>query len=392
MTVVTDDGPGRRLGVLRASPRTVPLLGGQEIHVEELTRRLADMGIRQRLVFATGEGSGVNGVSLRHVRVPQIPGSIPRDLYFGLALGLETSRFRPEVIHTHGDAPVARGGHILASRFGSIHVHTFHSGLPAHFIRRFVLGRLLTRSTYYLAVSRGIAAQLVELGIPSDQVWVRPSGVRDAFLSQDIDVPRQPSVAVGGRLVPQRGILDFVRAWSAAGIEDVQLTVFGSGPEAESIGRIAKGDPRVRWLGALSPEQLADLLRRAAVGVVLRRGTLHTESAEGTPTLVLEMLASGCYPMTSPSMGETAKVIEDSGGFGDASGAGALPLLVAERARLLVDSNWNKRRVSALRYARKVHSWDVVAQQVAELYARLSQRGQRKSVRSSRPAPVEFPR
>jgi glycosyltransferase involved in cell wall biosynthesis len=355
------------LRVLRASPRVPPLLGGQEIHVAELSRSLADLGVEQALLFAEG-APDIAGVKTVRLRVPNGPGNFIRDALFGARLATYADRGF-QVVHTHGDAPVARGGAIAARRLGAVHIHTFHAELILRGVRASVLGRLLPKRSWYLAVSRRVAANLARAGANPDRIFIRTSGVRAEFF-RPCAAERRPDVVVGGRLIPEKRILDAVRSWAGTDTGDSRMLVFGAGPEAAAIRDIAERAENVGWLGELEIGALSAVLTAAAVGVVMGHLPSTRSSNEGTPTLALEMLAAGCYPVVGPETGEAPRIIRDLR-FGEVSDGLPVPAGVADLAARWsgADVNPDRARVRALTRSR--FSWEAVAAEIKGFYERL---------------------
>jgi len=87
---------------------------------------------------------------------------------------------------------------------------------------------------------------------------------------------------------------------------EVALVVVGAGPlEGQVADRIRQLglETRVRILGFVSPERVADLLRVADL-------FLLTSAFEGMPMSVLEALGSG-VPVVAPDVGEVGRVVHD---------------------------------------------------------------------------------
>jgi glycosyltransferase involved in cell wall biosynthesis len=349
--------------VLRASPRTAPLLGGQEIHVAELTRELADVGIDQLLCYAEGGGTSAPGINSVQLRRPSMGGNILRDAFFGMRLLVPARRWRPDVVHTHGDSPVARGGARAADHSSAVHVHTFHGSIVPDPPRATILSWMLPRSSWYLTVSSDIRVQLIAAGISPEKIRVRTSGVRYPFIEASASL-RAPVAVIGGRLASVRRILEFVTAWCSADIDDVRLVVFGAGPEEGVIRRLSSANPSVDWHGSLSASRLASLLAAASVGLVLTKPGV----SEGTPTLALEMLAAGCFPIVASGTGDAPSLVGELG-FGMVCDGLPDPSWVAQLARNNV-SGLATERQAARELIRVSYSWQAVAQDVRALYER----------------------
>ena len=353
--------------ILRASPRVLPLLGGQEIHVQELTRALEARGLRHTLVYAAGAPDPA-GTEIQRLPVMPIPSTMARDALFGWKLS-RLRRAPCDVVHTHGDAPVARGGARLAQRLGVPHVHTFHGGLVGRGIRGGVLRAFLPRHSWYLAVSRGVARGLARAGADPERIFVRPSGVRDVFF--EADSARRADVVVGGRLILEKGIGDLVAAWGRAVTGASRLHVFGAGPEEPRIRRIAEVSPNVVWLGRLDQSELASVFGSAAAGVVTGRRPMGGQSDEGTPTVALEMLAAGCYTTVGTATGELPDVVRRLG-LGEVHDEPPDPEHLRKLAALWSDPARNDVRTRARRHMEAIFGWPGIAEQIHRFYEEIS--------------------
>jgi glycosyltransferase involved in cell wall biosynthesis len=337
--------------------------------VEELTRELARIGVDQILVYAEGTGSSVPRVSVQRLQAPRLGGNIIRDTVFGLRLASKGTRCRPFIVHTHGDAPVAFGGWLAAKRVGAAHVHSFHAEMTRDVVRRAVLRAVLPKESWYLAVSRQVANDLLACGVDPLRVRVRPSGVRRTFF-QTSSSPRRSLVVAGGRLVPMKRNLEFAHQWIASGIADVELQLFGAGPEAHKISRLCEGSLGVTWLGSLDERELAELLHEASTGLIMHQAPPRTHSGEGTPTLGLEMLASGCFPVVNPGTGEIPALIRRLG-FGTTVDGLPPPTYVAQLAREYTRPEHGRVRARVREELWQMHSWPAVGRAVHAFYSEI---------------------
>ena len=149
----------------------------------------------------------------------------------------------------------------------------------------------LPRAQRVVAVSKALAAEVVELGVDPDKVRVVMNGVdsslfkpRDrATARAELGLGSGPLAVYVGNLKPEKGVIELNRAWPAVAnqIPDATLAVIGGGPLASEIG-----GERMKLVGP-EPHERVNLWMAAADILVL------PSHVEGTPNVVLEALASG---------------------------------------------------------------------------------------------------
>jgi glycosyltransferase involved in cell wall biosynthesis len=150
-------------------------------------------------------------------------------------------------------------------------------------------------------------------------------------------------------------------AWLSAWKVEFILTVVGDGEnraEYESLVKEKSLDRRIRWLGWLPLERLAEIYREQDVLVLPSR-------FEGMASVSLQALGSGCVVVSTDVFGAEDAIVSGVNGFivpqeDDAAFAQALTAL-AEPATLA------KMRQAALVSAPN-YGWDVVADRYEELY------------------------
>jgi len=233
------------------------------------------------------------------------------------------SEFQPDVVHAHNLHPLFGWRALAAARARGVrtvlHLHNFRlfcaiavayrDGAPCHRCRGtntwpglrlrcrgslseaavYALGlhrqqpRLFQHTDRFVVLSEGHGAQLKELGLPDERTVTLPN-----FIPQDDVAATSPARAgryalVSGRLVPEKG---FDTAIAAARNARVPLVVAGEGPDEPRLRRLA-GDYDARFCGQLTPEELAEARRSAAVVLVPSR------CEEACPYSVLDALAAG---------------------------------------------------------------------------------------------------
>jgi len=146
--------------------------------------------------------------------------------------------------------------------------------------------------------------------------------------------------------------------------------VFGVGPDTAALRDIAERAENVVWLGELDAGALSEVLTAAAVGIVLGRLPSTRRSNEGTPTLALEMLAAGCYPVVGPETGEAPRIIRDLR-FGEVSGDLPRPARVADLAMRWSDAEVEPERVRVRTVTESRFGWLAVAAEIKDFYERL---------------------
>jgi glycosyltransferase involved in cell wall biosynthesis len=161
--------------------------------------------------------------------------------------------------------------------------------------------------------------------LPDSSIVIVPNGGRDY---RKVDVPREGSILYVGRLVKYKGVDHILSAMSLLKGQGktVQLRVVGTGPEKESLLRMAEETGltgQIVWLEGISEEQLNAEYHRAGVLILLSTleayGLVIAEALKsGTPCIVAKTSAlteftsePGClgveYP---PDAKEVAALIE----------------------------------------------------------------------------------
>lgn len=160
-----------------------------------------------------------------------------------------------------------------------------------------------------LSVSLALRDDMIALGMPAERTECIVTGVDlTRFAPRDRQDAKQalgiagPLVASVGALIPLKGhdlLIDAV-----ATLPGVQLAIAGQGPEAPrlaaKIAAMGLGD-RVRLLGAIPPDRIAELLAAADVMAL-------ASASEGLANAWLEALASGT-PIVIPDIGGARQVV-----------------------------------------------------------------------------------
>ena len=150
-----------------------------------------------------------------------------------------------------------------------------------------------SRNDAFLLLHAGHANALrTELGVAADRMSIVGSGFRDDVFHDRGRPPRcGPVVTYAGKLSNAKGVpwlLEAVEQLSRQ-IPDLVLNVAGagSGIEADAIRERMNEMENIEFHGQLTPEQLADLLRRSSMFVL-------PSFYEGLPLVLIEAAACGC--------------------------------------------------------------------------------------------------
>ncbi len=160
---------------------------------------------------------------------------------------------------------------------------------------RRMLAWALPRAARVVAVSRALADEVCELGVPRERVAIVMNGVdstlfypRDrAAARAELGLPADARIALYvGNLKPEKGVAELARAWPAVArrVAGAELVVVGGGPLRDEVASQAGEHARL-----VGPQPLDRVpLWMAACDVLV----LPSHS-EGTPNVALEALASG---------------------------------------------------------------------------------------------------
>jgi glycosyltransferase involved in cell wall biosynthesis len=358
---------GGPLRVLQVSARYLPDMGGIEMHVDEVCRRLAARGDIDLTVlasdrtrtFARRESRGDFDV----MRVP----AWPRDRDYYLAPGI----FRAvadgpwDVVHCQGiHTPVPLLAMAAARRTRTPYVVTLHTGghtsTTRHALRSLqwkLIGPLVRGAAHVVAVSRSEGRIFQEhAGVPTGRLSVIRNG-GGLPLTAAVAGPVPGRIVSSGRLERYKGhhrviaALPFVRRL----VPDAHLEILGSGPYESELRRFAAeaGVADAVTIRAIPPgdrDGMAAALGSAQVVAAFSDYEAH-------PVAVMEALTTG-RPVVGYDVAGMADLVED--GLVRGVRPGTDP---AEAARVLVQAmDAPPHRLGSL------PSWDTCVESLVEVY------------------------
>ena len=155
--------------------------------------------------------------------------------------------------------------------------------------------RLAAQADVVVVPSQFAVDRLRALDAPLDHARVRvvPHVVR-AFADRSSAAAGEHAL-VASRLAPEKGIELAIEACARAG---VPLVVAGDGPLAPRL----RGAPNVRFTGAISPEQVAELRAKAALAIV------PSQAAETFGLAAAEAMAAG-VPVVASAVGALPELV-----------------------------------------------------------------------------------
>lgn len=227
--------------------------------------------------------------------------------------------------------------------------------------RAMILDAIL-KADAVVAVADALRDELVRLGAPAEKITTLRNGVDlGRFRPLDREAIRRrlklngPVIASVGSLIARKGHDIVLQA--VADMREATLLIAGEGPDAralQSLARKLKIEDRVRFLGAVSHEDLAEVYN-AADALAL------ASTREGWPNVLLESLACGAPVVAS-----------DAGGVREVVCSSDAGRVVAARtpeafAAALGDVIGRADRGATRRYA-EAHSWQATSEGLTALY------------------------
>jgi glycosyltransferase involved in cell wall biosynthesis/O-antigen/teichoic acid export membrane protein len=249
------------------------------------------------------------------------------------------------------------------------HIHREHyetelgtrGAIAARLLETFPL-RFLYRDTPFLTISEAAAADLVDLGIPRENVHVVYLGVEEAWFQPTERAP-DPTLLYLGRLKQYKRIEHVLEVLEA--IPEATLDIAGEGdhrPALEADIQRRGLQPRVRMHGFVGEEEKAALYRRAWL-------KLTASSAEGWCLTVMEAAARGT-PSAALRVGGLPEAIVDgrTGILAD-----DVPELTRRVREVVADPQLRDRLGAAAQERAREFSWERTARENLDVLERTAE-------------------
>jgi glycosyltransferase involved in cell wall biosynthesis len=360
----------------------LPKIGGHEVAMDELAKRLTAMGHEVVVLAQTASRWRWRERLDRPYRIEWFSKPISQKWAIGKfqrVLARLHRRWPFEIIHTFSSYPTgfaalklssnARVPLIITSQGGDLAEGSRYEDRPVVMER---IRRTLRESTAVTNISRymrdralaiepGCEPRLHDIpnGVDLAAIQTVPTGMAAPFPAlQDV-----PFALFLGRFHPRKGIDVLIRAWGKADLGNARLALAGRGREDESLRELAKATPgsdRIDFLGPVHGSAKLWVLQNAAVVVA------PTRTWEGMPVVVLEALACG-RPVIGTNVGGIIDLVhpDQNGLLVEPEDIDGLALALRD---LMNDPARRERMSAGATASAAPYDWGIVAGQYVKLY------------------------
>lgn len=296
--------------ILRCYPFLPPTGGGMENHILLLTLEQKRQG--KQVVLAYNQGKSIDKkdqavipwLNLRKVRPQFLRDSI---FYCCLLWNMACKSVKYDVVHIHGAWSAFIWGNIIANVSKStVRVASIHGSLKTSLFWQKVYRWCL--KSYQIIYCTGSAEAKFLISIGLKQVRWQSSGIRPHFIQNDLSIESRYDVITVGSLVPVKNFDLFLDTAKLA--KNYRFAIVGAGPLEQTLKTRCQKEliNNVFFLGRLEPESLSKVLMASKV-------FLSTSIAEGTPTAILEAMATGRPILVTPSNDYTNLIKQKVNGY-----------------------------------------------------------------------------
>lgn len=373
-----------RRRILIVTTSYLPLIGGSELAIKEITRRLPEFDFdlitsMPDLPAPRQERMGnVNvfrvGSHFHRLRLLMPKTLLPLAVFWKILSLHRKNKYT--LIHAF-QASAAAGGAWLAKLFipSLPLILTLQEGEQLNrqpLLTRFFRKLIISKPDYFTAISSYLADYVKSIR-GNAEVKVIPNGVDlSAFdgvsesrrlVREELNIPSDyAAIITVSRLVVKNGVENLIRAFAEAGANLI-LVIVGDGPLDAHLKKLA-GDlgvaDRVRWLGKVIPDRIPEYLSGADMFV-------RPSQSEGLGNAFLEALAAG-VPIVGPLVGGIPDFLKDgeNGLVCDPKN----PTDIADKIKRLTNDKETRSRLglAGRQMVRARYDWDNIARSVAEVY------------------------
>lgn len=312
--------------ILMVSPMAYPpCIGGVEIHVWEISRKLIERG-HDVEIYTTDPSRKLNELSeIDGLKIRRFPSFAPNGIYFfSMDLYKSLKNVRADIVHSHGFRAFPMLASALAKRWNKIPlVITLHLGFSK--VGRFpyllynpFFGSMIFRRADRIIIVSPIETRLIKELEKVKNIVLIPNGVDISKVSSYLKVKKTEVDNVSplrflyvGRLERKKGIHYLIRAFQRISHMDVELVIVGEGPQKSTIDdliRKLKLCNKVRLMGTLQQDKLYRIYTQSHIFILLSDFEAHSIA-------LTEAMAFGLVPVVTNVGGNKYLVHDGLNGF-----------------------------------------------------------------------------
>jgi len=292
--------------ILRIYTRLPPLKGGMEKHIYHLSQEQIKLGHDVTIYFNQGDKTTNNDVQITKYPLDLTK---PRALgilifYFFIVFKLVFKKDKFDVVHIHGDwSSLVFSRLIKKLTNANVLAFSIHDDIKERGIYKFIFSILLKQVD--IIFSTGFAAAEKIIMMRNKKVVVQPSGINKIFFNPHAKKFNSATfqVITVANLVAKKNldlVLDIAKE-----LKDFNFIIVGDGEKRKHLQNRIENESikNLTLLGFCSPEEIRELYKESDL-------FLLTSFKEGTPTSILEAMASG-LPIISSNAGGIKNIIKD---------------------------------------------------------------------------------
>jgi glycosyltransferase involved in cell wall biosynthesis len=273
--------PRMKKKIIITTPYYPPYIGGIEIHVKNLARRLKKRGYYIKIITSVGKDNKIKIKTISCLKIPYspIPLFFPRikgDLYHShipspfFAKAIIKKKYKPHIITYHNDVTLPKkvNGKYIPNFFGKWIVK---KNLK-------IIDPILDDANYIIATTKSYAKTSPVLSRYLNKVKIIPNGIDANKFLPNIDAgERDKKVLYIGRLVEYKGLSILLEAMKYVQKEiNSKLIVIGDGSDRKRFEKLAKElKVNVDFKGKVSGNILKKLIQNSRVLVLPSQSRLE---------------------------------------------------------------------------------------------------------------------
>jgi len=284
---------------------------GLETHVRKLSEKLADSGNHVVIVSSTTTDYYPN-ISEFTVNVYGLQPF--KEVIFSIKSIYKILNIYKvqniDIIHFHGPPLFKFIGEIIARLTGKKVFYTMHGSFNTS-IRIYLLMKLLNGRVNIITVSNEIRTKLNHMMLTNSLATI-PTGITVSNFNDSRPSPQGINTLIFvGCLRKDKGAHILIRSFSEVlqRYESTRLWIVGDGPDMKSLKQMSADlgiKDKIRFFGQVDLDDIPNLLSQATIFIFPSIAT--SDSIEGTPTSILEAMASG-LPIIASNIGGIPDVI-----------------------------------------------------------------------------------